>query len=51
MTPPPDPMEFWGDIYTKALAEENSIDFDSFSHADAWALASIHGSIDGVCVC
>ena len=34
---PPDPMEFWGDIYTKALAEENSIDFDSFSHADAWA--------------
>jgi len=28
-------MEFWGDIYTKALAEENSIDFDSFSHADA----------------
>jgi len=40
MTPPPDPMEFWGDIYTKALAEENSIDFDSFSHADAWALGS-----------
>ena len=43
MSPPPDPMEFWGDIYTKALAEENSIDFDSFSHADAWALASIRG--------
>src|SRR6476469_7711928 len=40
MSPPPDPMEFWGDIYTKALAEENSIDFDSFSHADAWALGS-----------
>jgi uncharacterized protein (UPF0303 family) len=40
MSSPADPMEFWGGIYTKALEEENSIDFDSFSHADAWALGS-----------
>ena len=40
MTPPADPMDFWRDTYQKALSEENTLDFGSFSHADAWALGS-----------
>jgi len=35
-----DPMDFWSEIYRDALTEENAIDFDSFSYADAWALGS-----------
>jgi uncharacterized protein (UPF0303 family) len=40
MTTPADPMDYWRETYIKALAEEISIDFDSFSHADAWILGS-----------
>ena len=30
----------WGQAHASALAEEAAVDFDRFSHADAWALGS-----------
>jgi uncharacterized protein (UPF0303 family) len=40
MTPSGDATDFWRETYERVCAEELSLDFESFSHADAWALGS-----------
>ena len=40
MNPPGAATQFWRDTSERVFAEENLLDFDRFSHADAWALGS-----------
>jgi uncharacterized protein (UPF0303 family) len=40
MNLPGDATEFWRETHERVSAEESSLDFGSFSHADAWALGS-----------